>query len=183
MNTIEIKDNPKIKTSQIMQRLRDKFSVWSYYDDQQLDQQFPAPEKETARHFLDSQEPDAETLGLSTKEVSKKHPDGQGITLRERMLLELAYFEKHGEHLDIKGITFCSGSRHSDGFVPYMGWSSDDREVEVSWYSLDVSDAWCGVRSCISIDKEVQLGNENYTDKQGFNITCERCGLCVHIKS
>ena len=164
-----------------MQMCRDKFSIWSYYDDARLDKGFPAPKKETTRYFIKEQEPDKETLGLSVNEFEKKYPKENGITLRERLLLELAYFDETGEHLDVKGITFCSGSRFSNGLVPGVFLNND--EVRVLWYYLGRSSSDYGVRSCIDIENKVQSDNENDTNKQGFNITCERCGLCVHIKS
>lgn len=151
METIIIKDDATLKTSELMQRMRDKFNVWSYYDDARLDTEFPKPKAATERAFLCHQEPDPETLGLSVREAEEKgHTNG--ITLRERILLELAYFEKTGEHLDVKGITFCSGSRYSDGGVPVMGWDSGDQEVQVRWCSLGYSNSDYGLRSAVSLN-------------------------------
>ncbi len=63
-----------------------------------------------------------------------------GITLLERLLLELKYFLETGKHLDIQNATLCSGSRLDDGNVPYVGW--DDSQLKVSWcYPDDAHDA------------------------------------------
>ncbi len=148
-NTIQITERPDLKTSEIIKKMKDKFPVWCYLDDMQLDKEFPAPKEATVRNFLKVQEPDEETLGLSVNQVSTKYPDKQGITLRERLLLELSYFNETGEHLDIKGITFCSGSRDSDGRVPYVRFGGS--KVIVGWYYLDYSDAEYGVRSAVSL--------------------------------
>lgn len=63
-----------------------------------------------------------------------------GITLLERMLYELKYFMETGKHLDIENWTLCSGSRDSDGFVPYAYWC--DGRFGVGWL----------YRSCRSLD-------------------------------
>lgn len=178
MNTIQITERPDLKTSQIMALLKEKFTVWSYYVDKQLDKDFPAPTEATVAHFLDSQEPDPDTVGLSVNEVTEKYPDKTGITLRQRLLLELAYFEKHGEHLDVKGFTLCSGSRNSNGHVPRVSWSPDGQEVQVSWCSLDYSDAKCGVRSGVSLNPSLpfSLTDEqaiSHLKSQGYKITKE----------
>lgn len=180
MNTLKITDSPNLKTSQIMQQLRDKFTVWTYYDDKELDKQFLVPKQETIRYFLDSQEPDTDTLGLSTNQVAEKYSDKSGITLRERLLLELAYFEKHGEHMDIKGITFCSGSRNSDGYVPSVYWYPSSQEVEVGWCYLDDAHAEYGVRSAVSLTTLTSFPSElsdeqaiEHLKAQGYKVTKE----------
>ncbi len=57
-----------------------------------------------------------------------------GITLLERLLLELGYFLATGEHLDVENVTLCSGSRSSGGIVPGVSWSADDRRLSVYWF-------------------------------------------------
>jgi hypothetical protein len=47
----------------------------------------------------------------------------KGITLPQRLLLELAYFLMTAKHLDQKTSTLCSGSRLTNGFVPVVSWS------------------------------------------------------------
>lgn len=178
--TIQITERPDVKTSEILKLMKEKFSVWSYYDDKRLDEEFPAPNEAIVAEFLDSAEPDAETLGLSVKEVEAKGIKN-GITLRQRMLLELAYFEKHGTHMDIKGVTFCSGSRSSDGSVPCMRWYSGGQGVGVYWYVLDNSGAEYGVRSAVSLLSSDSFPSELTDEKaiahlkaNGYKITKEK---------
>lgn len=155
MNTIKIIDDGKIKTSEIIELMKSKFPVWLYYDDERLDKDFPAPKKPTTRYFLDSVEPDPDTLGLSVNETLKKGiKQEDGITLRERLLMEIDYFDRTGQHLDVKGATFCSGSRCSGGHVPSVGLDSDGK-VGVYWCYLDNSFSKNGVR--------VQFPLESYT--------------------
>jgi hypothetical protein len=75
----------------------------------------------------------------------------KGITLLERLLLELAYFLATGKHLDVKNITICSGSRDSGGYVPGVDWSSGHRGVHVSWYDPDNRSGSLRSRSAVSL--------------------------------
>lgn len=56
-----------------------------------------------------------------------------GITLVERLLLELGYFLATGNHLDVENVTLCSGSRSSGGHVPSVDWHAYDRRLCVDW--------------------------------------------------
>ena len=140
------------KTSEIINRMRAKFQVSSDYSDEQLDEQFPAPKEITTRHFLDSQEPDEKTLGKSANEADSER---KGITLRERLLLELAYFEKYEKHLDVESWTICSGSRFADGSVPRVRLGGG--RVCVDWDSPDRSGARGGLRSAITLNPSSSL--------------------------
>ena len=132
--------------------MRAKFNVPSYYSDEKLDEQFPAPKEITTRYFLDSQEPDEKTLGKSANEADKER---KGITLRERLLLEIAYFDKHGKHLDVESWTICSGSRDADGDVPCVFLYAD--KVYVNWSSPDYSGARSGLRSEVPLNYGVEI--------------------------
>lgn len=54
-----------------------------------------------------------------------------GITLEERQIYELKFFNENGEHLDIANWTLCAGSRYSAGGVPGASWS--DGKFRVGW--------------------------------------------------
>lgn len=64
--------------------------------------------------------------------------------------MELDYFKETGEHLDVKNITLCSGSRDSDGDVPDVDWDPDDGKVRVHWYDAGGSDGSLGAREIVS---------------------------------
>ncbi len=64
----------------------------------------------------DTREPDANFLGKSVNETDPNMRNG--ITLLERMILESKFFAETGEHLDINGITMCSGTKDNDGNIP-----------------------------------------------------------------
>ena len=80
-------------------------------------------------------ESDEELKNMSADDLKEKGI--VGITLLERLQLEIDYFKETGEHLDIQNITLCSGSRYSDGDVPDVSWHSYDSAMCVDWYNPD----------------------------------------------
>ena len=72
----------------------------------------------------------------------------QGITLLERILLELQYFKATSKHLDIENWTLCSGSRCSDGRVPCAYWC--DGLFVVDWCLADYSYSFLRARVAVS---------------------------------
>lgn len=90
----------------------------------------------------------------ANKNLSAKDCQQQGIvgmTLLERLLLELAYYLATQKHLDIKNVTLCTGSRYADGRVPYVRWDSGSREVRVNWDSTSGRDGGLRTRSVVSV--------------------------------
>ncbi|OGI25560.1 MAG: hypothetical protein A3J76_05775 [Candidatus Moranbacteria bacterium RBG_13_45_13] len=65
-------------------------------------------------------EADEEFKNLSANDLKKQ--GHKGITLEERLLLELHYFWKTKKHLDIQNVTLCTASRYSSGSVPRVDW-------------------------------------------------------------
>lgn len=94
-------------------------------------------------------EADEENKNLSANELTKRNH--KGITLLERLLLELGYFLATGKHLDESNVTLCTGSRYSDDYVPRVSWHSDYRTVYVGWYDPDGSDGLLRSRSAVSL--------------------------------
>lgn len=126
----EIKET-KLKTSEILKKLRTKFDVYPWYDDNQLDKDFPPPNKITTRYFAHNIEADEELKSLSADDLKEKGIES--ITLRERLLMELQYFNETGKHLDIDNWTLCAGSRNSGGSVPCLLWLADHCRLCVRW--------------------------------------------------
>jgi len=119
------------------QRLYDKCvelcPCWKWTDDD-LDKivqsERTAKDDAYAVWFRDVVEADEELKNLSTNDLKEKGIPG--ITLEERLLMELKYFKETGNHLDIKSLTLCAGSRCAGGRVPGVGWRSGG--LEVGWY-------------------------------------------------
>ena len=154
---MKIIDNPKIKTSELIAQLRSKFNVYSYWNDEELDKNFPPPKKKTTRYFKDDVEADDEYKNMSADELDEKGI--QGITLRERLIMELQYFNETGNHLDIENITLCSGSRNSDGNVPSVDWDTGNREVYVGYYGPDRSDPCLRARTASLVPLNLETDN------------------------
>jgi hypothetical protein len=125
------------------------FPSWKYCND--LDKEISKNICDTSNHYAvwirDEVEPDTEFLGKSTREVDSEMKIG--ITLLERIILEIKYFAETGNHLDIKSLTFCSGSRYSDGDVPGADWSSGG--FRVVWCHLGRSGSSYGIRSAVRL--------------------------------
>lgn len=87
-----------------------------------------------ARRFRNRVEADKENKNMSANSLAKQAV--QGITLLERIVLELWYFWKTGGgHLDLVNLTLCTGSRDSDGRVPRADWS--DSRFRLRWCPPD----------------------------------------------
>ena len=132
------------KTSEIMQECRGLFKVYSYCDDERLDKEFPPIKSVRKFHYI--QEPDEKYANKSYDDLQKEGV--QGITLRERLLFEIAYFKKEGKHLDEKNWTLCSGSWSVGGSVPRV--SFHDGGVRV--HCCHAGDSSYGVRSRSAVE-------------------------------
>ena len=109
-----------------------KVNVYTYVDD--LDNGVPTNDRDLSNSsyaisFARAVEADEANKNLSANMLKKR--DHKGITLLERLLLELGYFMATGKHLDERNATLCTGSRNSDGYIPYVYWSSVYRLVSV----------------------------------------------------
>lgn len=108
------------------------FPCWRYVDD--LDANVPANDRQATASYAvwvrDRVEADEEFTGKSANDLTLiSH---RGITLLERMLYELKFFdETNGSHLDLKNVTLCTGSRLAGGGVPYADW--DGGKFRVDW--------------------------------------------------
>ncbi len=136
--------------NQVYDRMTKLFTCWKYADD--LDKSITKNARDTKKSYAiwvrDEAEPDSDFLGKSTRRAD---PDMKiGVTVLERMIHEIDYFSETGNHLDVKGVTFCSGSRDSDGRVPDM-YLSTNGEVRVHWYNLGNSNSKRGVRRAVTL--------------------------------
>ena len=142
-----------VTPNKVVQALRDQnVNVYLYTDD--LDKGVPTNDRDPAKDgdyrvkFLKTVEADPELKDKSADDLKKEGV--KGITLLERLLLELGYFLATGNHLDIENVTLCSGSRGSDGGVPGVYWDTDDRKVYVSWSSTSNSRVDLRARAVVS---------------------------------
>lgn len=115
------------------------FPKWQYFKD--LDKGISINDRLADKDYIvyvnQNIEADEQFKNKSANDLEKMNH--VGITLLERLVLELKYFEETGQHLDVNNVTLCSGSRDSDGDVPHVRWYGD--ELKISWegtsYSYD----------------------------------------------
>ena len=127
---------------------RKKFDVWAYVDnlDRDVNKNDRIAGKTYAIWVRDRAEADKELKNLSANDLKKIYING--ITLLERLVYELKYFDETNQHLDIKYITLCSGSRRSDGCVPGVRWH--DGKLDVLWYYSGSADGYLRSRAAVS---------------------------------
>lgn len=130
-----------------------EWTLWQYVDD--LDAAITRNIRTSAESYAiwvrDEQESDEEFRGRPTSQVD---PDQLiGVTVLERLVHGMVHFAETKQHLDLNGITLCSGSRGTDGGVPRVLCYPDDHQVRVHWYYLDLSNQSGGVRRAVSLPK------------------------------
>ena len=132
-----------------MAACKKRFPTWQYSDD--LDASVIKNDRTAAGGayavwFRNRVEADEETANKSANDLDKERV--KGITLLERTLMELEYFGRTDQHLDIQNVTLCSGSRYSGGLVPNANWRGG--EFCVDWYYADDSDSDLRARVVVS---------------------------------
>jgi len=145
-------DTGQLKTSEILDLCEKLFPVYCY-NRENVDKEFPLPKKTTLRWFKANIEADEEHKNKSADGLEKEGI--VGITLRERLLLELNYYSFTGKHLDIDNITLCAGSRDSDGGVPVVDWRGG--RLQVDWYGYVGAGDDLRVREAVSNPFDLNL--------------------------
>lgn len=125
---------PQITNNQAFDACTKAFKTWRYTDDlDSVRDVVSRPDGPYVVWVRDTVEADPDMAGKSADDI-----EAAGIntlTLKERLLLELKYFEETDKHLDIHNWTLCAGSRYPDGDVPSVGWS--DGRLHVDWAHAD----------------------------------------------
>lgn len=121
----------------------DRFPTWLYRDN--LDKAVVKNDREPTHAYAvwvrDRVEADEELKDLSANQLQEKGVPG--ITLLERLILELKFHGETGDHLDKRTVTLCSGSRCSHGRVPDVYW----RDGRLRVYGYHSNDRYCYLRS------------------------------------
>lgn len=103
------------------------------YNEKSLDNIISNRKGDYTVYFKNVQEADEENKNLSANDLKEKGI--KSITLEERLALEIEYFKRTGNNLDIKNITLCEGSHDQNGNVPCVYWHSVARGVVADWCS------------------------------------------------
>lgn len=134
----------------LFDKLKELCPVWKYTNDD-LDKIIisdrSAKEKAYAIWVRDRIEADEEHKNKSANGIKKEKIIAE--TLEERLLQEIEFFKRTGEHLDVKNVTLCAGSHHSAGNVPRVFFASDDGKVSVLWYDPDSHNDHLCVREAV----------------------------------
>lgn len=141
---MKIVDDPSVKTSDLMKKFKDKFKVYSQWNNDELDKNFPAPKTPTKRYFKKEQEP--EMLGKSWNDI-KSEVGNKAMNFREYILAFSQYFEETGKYLD--DTTWTNLQNLPDGRVARGYWSPLSSEVRFFWYYPDYRFSHGGARMAI----------------------------------
>jgi len=125
-----------------------QFTCWKYADD--LDEAIVKNERISEKSYAiwlrDRVEADEELKNMSANDLTGKNISG--ITLLERLIYELKFFDETSKHLDVNNITLCVGSRNSGGRVPCVSWY--DGRLEVDWCRPQDADSSFRARAVVS---------------------------------
>ncbi|MFW0837796.1 MAG: hypothetical protein ACKKL5_02235 [Candidatus Komeilibacteria bacterium] len=132
----------------IVKVLKKKFKVYLYTEnlDKGIRNDVRTSNQAYAVCFRERVEADEEWKNTSADMLKEKGINS--ITLMERLILELKYYDETGEHLDISNVTLCAGSRHPVGVVPGVRW--DGGWLQVDWCPFGIADGSLRVRVAVS---------------------------------
>jgi hypothetical protein len=120
------------------------------YADGNLDTAVPTNDRTSTKDYVvyvdQNVEADEQFKNKSANDLKKMNHTG--ITLMDRLVLELKHFEETGNHLNVDNITLFSGSRNSGGGVPNVFW--DDGKLRVGWGRTSYLDGYLCSRSVVS---------------------------------
>lgn len=125
---------------QVFNACRGKFSTYSDYEDShdKINQHDRYSQDTYVVWVRERREADEELSDKSAQNLVEEKV--RGITILERLLYELKFFDETGNHLDVQNATLCSGSRDSNGEVPQIGWYPDEEEFRIDTVSFDEED-------------------------------------------
>ena len=118
---------PGMTADRLFARCKELFPCWKYENNLDSITSVREPTTDYAVWVRDRVEADEELKNKSANDL--KDEGIFCITLAERLLYELKYFQESGKHLDLKNITLCAGSRYGGGSVPGVCWDSGGLKV------------------------------------------------------
>lgn len=134
-----------LSPNQVFDVCQQKFPCWRYTEENLDKATKDRNDREATEHYAiwvrDRQEADKELKNLSADKLKEKGI--KGITLLERLIFELKFWDETGKHLDEKNITLCAGSRDADGRVPCACWFGG--KFGIFWYGPQY--AFPGIRA------------------------------------
>lgn len=120
-----------ITTDKIVADIKKRFDISIYFNDVKNDRNSEVSDYIIIFHR--SIEPDGTPSFWSANALDQMQH--KGITLLERILLEVLYFDATRRHLDMYNTTLCCGSRDNVGRVPGIHWNKVDKNLVALEYS------------------------------------------------
>lgn len=130
----------------IFSAIKSLMPAWKYWDNLNEIVSNRKTDKDYCIWVRDRVEADEELKNKSANDLKKEGIPG--ITLEERLIYELSFFDETGKHLDIENWTLCAGSRDPHGRVPDVHW--DGGLVHVHWYFPDARRDGIRTRAAVS---------------------------------
>jgi hypothetical protein len=124
-----------ITMNEVVKGLKKLFTVYFYVKDfdARVTTNDRIADKDYAILFDKNIESDEEFKNFSVNGLREEGING--ITLLERLLLEIFYLDAAGKHLDVSNFSLCPGSLYFDGGVPSIYWGRDFPGIfVVGWY-------------------------------------------------
>jgi len=116
--------------TQIWTKIVERMPAYKYWDNPDDITSDRKADKDYAIRLRDRVEADEELANKSAEDLKKE--EVFGITVEERLVLELFYYWQTGNHLDLENVTLCSGSRFLGGSVPVVRWGGGG--LCLRWY-------------------------------------------------
>ncbi|MBI2033904.1 MAG: hypothetical protein HYT13_02285 [Candidatus Liptonbacteria bacterium] len=113
----------------IFSRIKSLMPAWKYSDNLDDITSDRKADKDYCVWVRNRVEADEELKNKSANDLKRENIPS--ITLEERFIYEIKFFDETGKHLDVDNSTLCTGSRHSGGSVPGVYWSGV--QVGVFW--------------------------------------------------
>jgi len=134
---------------QVVKAMRKKFGVYLYAEemDKVVRKNDRVADHNYAIRVRDRVDADEELNYLSANQLKMR--GDIVITLLERLVYELKYFDETGSHLDIDNWTLCAGSLSSDGNVPNVRWYSRNPGLHIDPFFPDFSTYQLRARSVV----------------------------------
>ena len=127
---------PQMTMRTLFEKCDQMFGVWKYFSGE-IDDDFVQSERKAAKGAYaiwvkDAIDSDEELKNISKKEFGAKA--FYGMTLPERLLMELKFHNETGGHLDLNSATICSGSNFSSWKIPMVFWNGE--KMAIDWAEL-----------------------------------------------
>ena len=127
---------PEMGLDRLYHKCRELFFGWKYTDRELAEfvrSDRSAKSGAYAVWFRDTIAADEDLKNLSAEDNKEKNI--AGITLEERLLYELKYFQETGGHLDPDTFTLCTGSQYLDGYIPTVRYRVTCVGMGIHWYT------------------------------------------------